>query len=95
MKSKGKKKLPAHIKSQTQPADLAETPQAEPQQTAATPAPARQISREPDSPSFSIKPGKSERNAVLLILSITLVVFLNSLGGEFVYDDSYQILKNP
>jgi len=93
MKSKGKKKLPVHVKSQTQPADLAESPQAETQPTAATPA--RQVSREPDSQSFSIKPGKSERNAVLLILAITLVVFLNSLGGEFVYDDSYQILKNP
>ncbi len=93
MKSKGKKKLPPQIKSQIQPEASTEIQQPETESAAAKPA--RNFSRESDSPSFSIKPGKSERNAVILILVITLVVFLNSLGGEFVYDDGYQILKNP
>ena len=84
MKSKGKKKP-----------TLPQQPVQEQESTEASTPEVKPAARRVESESFSIKAGKPERNAVLLILAITLVVFLNSLGGEFVYDDGYQILKNP
>ena len=32
--------------------------------------------------------------AVLLILFLSVIVYSNSLGGEFVYDDEYFVIKN-
>lgn len=32
---------------------------------------------------------------LLGVLAITLLAYLNSLDGQFVYDDRYQVLKNP
>ncbi|MGH9802449.1 MAG: tetratricopeptide repeat protein [Blastocatellia bacterium] len=92
-KSKGKRKSTP----KSQPAARIEEQKPvtqEPEELAVEAKPAAP-QRKVESQSFSIKPGKSERNAVILILAITLIVFLNSLSGEFVYDDSYQILKNP
>ncbi len=89
MKSKGKKKLTP----KSQPAK--QQPDAAPEEHAAEVKPVAPPTVHAEAQSFSIKPGKPERNAVILVLAITLVVYLNSLGGEFVYDDSYQILKNP
>jgi Flp pilus assembly protein TadD len=42
-------------------------------------------------------PGAARRAriALLLILAATAAVYLNSLVGEFVYDDRFQILRNP
>lgn len=84
MKAKGKKKI--SLPQQT----TAETSAPDAPATALKPSATARVEG-----SFSIKAGKPERNAVLLILAITLLIFLNSLGGQFVYDDSYQILKNP
>lgn len=96
-KSKGKQKLSPQSKPADRPADQIEeqqlvTPESVEQTAGAKPAAPQ---RQGESNSFSIKPGKSERNAVILVLAITLLVFVNSLSGEFVYDDSFQILKNP
>src|SRR5262249_54230045 len=41
------------------------------------------------------RPGKRERVVVASILAITLLGYLNSISGKFVYDDTFQILKNP
>lgn len=38
---------------------------------------------------------KTESRWLILIALIAFVVFANSLGGEFVYDDNRQILRNP
>ncbi|MEW6127560.1 MAG: tetratricopeptide repeat protein [Acidobacteriota bacterium] len=38
---------------------------------------------------------KNERWLLLGVLAITAVAFLNALGGEFVYDDKFQIINNP
>lgn len=38
---------------------------------------------------------KRERLFVLGILAITALAFVNALDGQFVYDDRFQILKNP
>ncbi|MBI3654302.1 MAG: tetratricopeptide repeat protein [Acidobacteria bacterium] len=38
---------------------------------------------------------KRERAMLIGVLAITTLAFLNSLNGEFVYDDQFQILKNP
>lgn len=91
-KSKGKKK------SSLKPQPVAQIEEQNPDvQAAAEPSvePKPAVQKRIESPSFFIKPGKSERNAILLVLGVTLLVFLNSLTGEFVYDDSFQILKNP
>ncbi|HQR31241.1 MAG TPA: glycosyltransferase family 39 protein, partial [Blastocatellia bacterium] len=92
-KSKGKQKLTP----QPKPADRVAEQESATQESAAQIAEAKSAApqRHVESNSFSIKPGKSERNAVILVLAITLLVFVNSLSGEFVYDDSFQILKNP
>jgi tetratricopeptide (TPR) repeat protein len=36
-----------------------------------------------------------ERLLLLGILAITALAYLNALDGQFVYDDQYQVLKNP
>ncbi len=92
-KSKGKRTLT----SKPQPATRIEEQnlaEQEPNEQAVERKPAAS-SRLAESQPFSIKAGKSERNALILILAITALVFLNSLTGEFVYDDGFQILKNP
>lgn len=38
---------------------------------------------------------KSELRPLILIALVAFVVFANSLGGDFVYDDVRQILRNP
>lgn len=38
---------------------------------------------------------KTELRPLILIALVAFVVFANSLGGDFVYDDSRQILRNP
>ena len=38
---------------------------------------------------------KTELRPLVLIALVAFVVFANSLGGEFVYDDNRQILRNP
>src|SRR5213593_1306501 len=38
---------------------------------------------------------RQERLLLLGVLGITIMAFVNSLDGQFVYDDRYQILKNP
>jgi Flp pilus assembly protein TadD len=38
---------------------------------------------------------KRERILLIIALAITALAFFNSLNGEFVYDDQFQILKNP
>lgn len=38
---------------------------------------------------------KTELRPFILIALLAFVVFANSLGGDFVYDDSRQILRNP
>ena len=38
---------------------------------------------------------KTELRPLVLIALVAFVVFANSLGGDFVYDDSRQILRNP
>ena len=38
---------------------------------------------------------KTEMRPLVLIALVAFVVFANSLGGDFVYDDSRQILRNP
>lgn len=38
---------------------------------------------------------KSELRPLVLIAIVAFVVFANSLGGDFVYDDNRQILRNP
>ena len=38
---------------------------------------------------------KQERLLLLGVLAITILGFVNSLDGQFVYDDRFQILKNP
>jgi tetratricopeptide (TPR) repeat protein len=38
---------------------------------------------------------KSELRPLVLIALVAFVVFANSLGGDFVYDDNRQILRNP
>jgi protein O-mannosyl-transferase len=42
-----------------------------------------------------ISPGKQERLVVAGILAIIFLAYFNSLGGQFVYDDRVQILRNP
>lgn len=42
-----------------------------------------------------IKPGKQERIVICAVLAMAFVSYLTSLGGAFVYDDAFQILKNP
>lgn len=37
----------------------------------------------------------SEERAVFLIVVVTLLVYANSLGGEFLFDDTKQIVGNP
>ena len=78
MKSKGKKKLTP----KSQPAK--QQPDAAPEEHAAEVKPVAPPTVHAEAQSFSIKPGKPERNAVILVLAITLVVYLNSLGGDFV-----------
>ncbi|HKO98149.1 MAG TPA: tetratricopeptide repeat protein [Pyrinomonadaceae bacterium] len=39
--------------------------------------------------------GKQERIALTFILVLTFVAYANSLDGQFVYDDGFQIQKNP
>lgn len=39
--------------------------------------------------------GKRERLLLLAVLAITALAYLNSLDGQFVYDDRLQVLKNP
>ncbi len=39
--------------------------------------------------------GKHERAALTIILVLTFLAFVNSLDGQFVYDDGFQIQKNP
>jgi tetratricopeptide (TPR) repeat protein len=41
------------------------------------------------------KANKRERLLLFGILAITALVFVNALDGQFVYDDRFQILKNP
>ena len=36
-----------------------------------------------------------ERILLIIVLAVTALAFFNSLNGEFVYDDQFQILKNP
>ena len=38
---------------------------------------------------------KTELRPLILIALVAFVVFANSLGGDFVYDDTRQILRNP
>src|SRR5215203_221563 len=38
---------------------------------------------------------KSELRPLVLLALVAFVVFANSLGGDFVYDDNRQILRNP
>jgi tetratricopeptide (TPR) repeat protein len=38
---------------------------------------------------------KTELRPMILIALVAFVVFANSLGGDFVYDDTRQILRNP
>ncbi len=38
---------------------------------------------------------KQQRLLLLGVLAITILAFVNSLDGQFVYDDRFQILKNP
>ena len=38
---------------------------------------------------------RSQRVLLTVVLAVTAVAFLNSLNGEFVYDDKVQVLKNP
>jgi hypothetical protein len=38
---------------------------------------------------------KTELRPLVLIALVAFVVFANSLGGDFVYDDTRQILRNP
>jgi hypothetical protein len=38
---------------------------------------------------------KQQRFLLLGVLAITILAFVNSLDGQFVYDDRFQILKNP
>ena len=92
-KSKGKKKLTPNPQLAPSTEVEAVTEQ-QPQQPAAEAKPVA-LPRAADTQAFSIKAGKSERNAIILVLAVTLLVFLNSLTGEFVYDDGFQILKNP
>jgi protein O-mannosyl-transferase len=64
-----------------------------PRQTQAKPASAgqqrRQRARE------NARANKRERLLLFGILAITALVFVNALDGQFVYDDRFQILKNP
>lgn len=38
---------------------------------------------------------RQERRLVGLLLAITFAAFLNALDGQFVYDDRFQVLRNP
>ncbi|MCI0490579.1 MAG: tetratricopeptide repeat protein [Blastocatellia bacterium] len=44
---------------------------------------------------WSSRSKKQERLLVAGLLVITFLAFANSLDGEFLYDDRYQVLKNP
>jgi len=42
-----------------------------------------------------VKPGRSERVVLASIVAVALIGYVNSLSGKFVYDDTFQILRNP
>jgi tetratricopeptide (TPR) repeat protein len=39
--------------------------------------------------------GRQDRAVLIVILGLVLLAYLNSMGGGFVYDDAFQILRNP
>ena len=45
--------------------------------------------------SFAAPPAKADALAILALLLLAFVPYLNALGGGFVYDDRQQVLENP
>jgi protein O-mannosyl-transferase len=81
---KGKRPLP--IPQAPAPAD------ATPESVATAPS-ARQQRRQQAIARTESK--QRQRILLIVVLVITALAFFNSLNGEFVYDDQFQILKNP
>ena len=63
------------------------------QQTQSKPASARRQRRENARAHY--RAHRRERVLLFCVLAITALAFFNALDGQFVYDDRFQILKNP
>src|SRR5437879_2415009 len=75
-----------------QPTTTKDSAQSE-SRSAATRASARRERRE--KARERVRSKSQERFTLLMVLAITALAYLNALGGQFVYDDRLQILKNP
>jgi tetratricopeptide (TPR) repeat protein len=82
--------MPQSRKPKRKPTTVIEKP---PASDAAKPTSARQARREKMRETTRAK--KTERLVIAMLLGVTLLAFVNSLQGEFVYDDRLQILNNP
>ena len=82
--------MPQSRKPKRKPTTVIEKP---PAPDSAKAAPARQARREKARETTRAR--KTERLLVAGLLAITFFAFVNSLQGEFVYDDRLQILNNP